>query len=258
MSEDRSGRRVVIVTGGASGIGKALAVGYARAGVDTVFAYHPADPHDPQATVAAVEAEGGSTVAVAADVTSTAACDSLAATALERFGRIDGVVANAGILRRSTIEEMSDEKWGEVLDVDLTGVMRVFRSAIPHLGAGAALVAVSSMSGGVYGWAEHAHYTAAKAGVIGLVRSLAIELGSRGIRANTVIPGLVETPQSLDEVNSLGAERLRELAAGVPLRRVADPSEVADLIIYLTGPTASYITGADIRIDGGLTIRQAD
>ncbi len=153
---------------------------------------------------------------------------------------------------------MDDASWNEVINVDLTGVLRVFRAAVPHMVSGGALVAVSSMSGGVYGWNDHAHYAAAKAGILGLIRSLAVELGPRGIRANTVLPGLTRTPQSLDEVYSLGAERLAELAKGVPLRRIAEPSEIADLIRYLTGPTSSYITGAEIRIDGGLTVRQID
>lgn len=250
--------RVAIITGGASGIGQALAVGYAEEGVASVFAYHPRDPHDPGETVSAVEAAGGVAVAVAADVSSSEAVDELIAVALSRFGRIDAVVANAGILRRAAIEDMDDASWNEVIGVDLTGVMRVFRAAVPHMVSGGALVAVSSMSGGVYGWNDHAHYAAAKAGVIGLVRSLAVELGPRGIRANTVVPGLTRTPQSLDKVNALGEERLNELAQGVPLRRVAEPSEIADLIRYLTGPSSSYVNGAEIRIDGGLTVRQVD
>ena len=150
---------------------------------------------------------------------------------------------------------MTDEAWNGMLDVDLTGVMRTFRSAVRHMQGAGALVAVSSIAGGVYGWQDHAHYAAAKAGVPGLCRSLAVELASRGIRCNAVIPGLIETPQSLDAQNSLGPEGLAQAARGIPLGRVGKASEVAELVRFLTSDLASYITGQSIIVDGGLTVR---
>lgn len=248
--------RVAVITGGASGIGQALAVEYARVGMTSVVGYFAGDPHDPNETAEAVRQLGGECVMVESDVRSTESSDALVETAMSRFGRIDAVVANAGILSHARIEEMADNTWDNILAVDLTGVMKIFRAAVPHLLAGSALVAVSSMSGGVYGWKNHSHYAAAKAGILGLVRSLADELGSRDIRANTVVPGLVATPQSLAPTN-LGPEGLAAAAKGVPLERAAQPYEVAKLIRFLTSADSSYITGAEIRIDGGLTIRQA-
>lgn len=258
MSPAARPARGLVLTGGASGIGAATAVRFARAGHDVVFGYHAADPHDPAIVVRDVERLGRRAHPVELDVRSTASVDRLLAEAGERLASIDAVVANAGILRRSSIERMRDEDWYDVIDVDLTGVMRVFRAAAPRLDPGAALVAVASITGAIYGWADHAHYAAAKSGIRGLVRSLAMEFGPRGIRVNTVIPGLVRTPQSLDEVESLGERALRELAPTVPLCRIGDPEDVAGAIRFLCGDDARYITGAEIVVDGGLTVKQSE
>jgi 3-oxoacyl-[acyl-carrier protein] reductase len=247
--------KVALITGAASGIGQALAVAYARIGVAVVGGYFPGDPHDPLATQRAVDEAGGQCLMHAVDVTSAAQVDAFAQAAMERFGRLDYAVANAGLLRAAPLTEMRDEQWFEMLDVDLSGVMRTFRAAARHMVDGGAMVAVSSIAGGVYGWENHTHYSAAKAGVPGLCRAVAMELAPRNIRCNAVIPGLIETPQSLDAVNSLGPEGLREAARGIPLKRVGRPAEIATLIRFLTSDDASYITGQAIIADGGLTVR---
>jgi 3-oxoacyl-[acyl-carrier protein] reductase len=246
---------VALITGAASGIGQALAVAYARTGTHVAGGYFAGDPHDPQDTCRQVEAAGGQCLMLPADVTDGASLDALAAAAVQRFGRLDYAVANAGLLRRAPLLEMTDEAWHAMLDVDLTGVMRTFRSAVRHMNEGGALVAISSIAGGVYGWQDHSHYAAAKAGVPGLCRSLAVELAGRGIRCNAVIPGLIETPQSLDAKNSLGPEGLAQAARAIPLGRVGKASEVAELVRFLTSDLASYITGQSIIVDGGLTVR---
>jgi len=247
--------KVAIVTGAASGIGQALAVAYAKSGVAVVGGFLPGDPHDPTITERAVREAGGQCVMQPVDVTSAEQVDAFAQVAIERFGSIDYAVANAGLLRAAPLTEMRDEQWHERLDVDLSGVMRTFRAAARLMKDGGALVAVSSIAGGVYGWENHTHYSAAKAGVPGLCRAVAMELAPRNIRCNAVIPGLIETPQSLDAVNSLGPQGLRDAARSIPLQRVGRPDEIAALIRFLTSDDASYITGQSIIADGGLTVR---
>ena len=248
-------RPVAVVTGAASGIGRATAVGYAGAGAAVVIGTFPGDPHDPGETLRQVEAAGGNGLVVEVDVRDSAQVDELATRALDEFGRIDHVVANAGVLRRAPLADLTDAAWDDMLSVDLTGVLRTFRSCAAALGEGAAMVAVSSIAGGVYGWEDHAHYAAAKAGVLGLCRSLAVELAPRGVRVNAVIPGLIETPQSSDPVNSLGPEGLQRAGADIPWGRVGRPEEVADVIRFLTSPAAGYVTGHAIVVDGGLTVK---
>jgi 3-oxoacyl-[acyl-carrier protein] reductase len=247
--------KVAIVTGAASGIGQALAVAYAQAGVAVVGGFFPGDPHDPADTEQAVAQAGGQCVMHPVDVTAPEQVEAFAQAAVSRYGRLDFAVANAGLLRAAALTEMRDEQWFEMLDVDLSGVMRTFRAAARHMAEGGAMIAVSSIAGGVYGWENHSHYSAAKAGVPGLCRAVAMELAPRNIRCNAVIPGLIETPQSLDAVNSLGPEGLRAAALGIPLRRVGRPAEIATLIRFLTSDDASYITGQAIVADGGLTVR---
>jgi 3-oxoacyl-[acyl-carrier protein] reductase len=223
--------------------------------VRTIIGTFPGDPHDPQQTLDLVTGAGGQAVIHEVDVRSTASVDAFAQRALDEYGRLDYAVANAGILRNSPLAELTDERWHDMLDVDLTGVLRTLRAGAAGMTDGGSLVAVSSIAGGVYGWEEHAHYAAAKAGVLGLVRSVAAELGPRQIRANAVIPGLIETPQSLDPVNSLGPAGLQRAGKDIPWGRVGKPEEVASVIGFLTSDDSGYVTGQALIVDGGLTIK---
>ncbi|MGI4893587.1 MAG: SDR family NAD(P)-dependent oxidoreductase [Janthinobacterium lividum] len=253
--DDELDGKVAVITGGGSGIGRALAVAYARAGADCVIGYFPGDPHDVAETVQLVEGAGGRCIPVAADVADPHQVDQLAASAVREFGRLDIGVAAAGVLRRAPLAELDDASWDDMLTVDLTGVMRTFRSCAAQMAGPGAMVAVSSIAGGVYGWHEHAHYAAAKAGVLGLVRSLAVELAPRGIRVNTVVPGLIESPQSLDPVNSLGPRGLADAGAIIPRGRVGTVDEAARVIRFLTSQDSAYVTGQSIVVDGGLSVR---
>lgn len=247
--------KVAVITGGASGIGQALAVAYARAGAHSVIGVFPGDPYGADETIGLVEAAGGRCIAVEMDVRSTEGNDALAQAAIDTFGRLDIVVAAAGILRRQSLAEMTDEAWDDMMQVDFTGVLRTFRACAARMEGSGAMVATSSIAGGVYGWEDHSHYAAAKAGLLGLCRSLAVELAPREIRVNAVIPGLIESPQSLDGKNSLGKDGLQAAGSIIPWGRVGNVDEAARVIRFLTSDDSAYVTGQQLIVDGGLTVR---
>jgi 3-oxoacyl-[acyl-carrier protein] reductase len=151
---------------------------------------------------------------------------------------------------------LDDERWHRVLEVDLSGVFRCFRAAMPHMieAGWGRLLATSSIAGAYQGWARHAHYTTAKAGLVGLVRTLAVELGPHGITVNAIAPGVIETPQSLDPVNSLGPDGVREFAARVPVRRNGQPEDIAHIFLFLASEEASFLTGQVLLADGGVSL----
>lgn len=246
---------VAIISGAASGIGRATAVQMAARGVKVVIGTFPGDPHDPMQTQSLVAAQGGESVVHEVDVRDSGQVDAFAQRAIDEFGNLTIAVANAGILRNAALADLTDAAWDDMLQVDLTGVLRTFRSASKVMKSSGSMVAVSSIAGAVYGWPEHAHYTTAKAGLLGLVRSLAIELAPRGITVNSVVPGIIESPQSLDPVNSLGPEGLKMIAGSIPAGRVGTPDDVASLIDFLSSSKASYISGQAIIVDGAYTVR---
>ena len=248
--------RVALVTGAASGIGAATARVFAEAGADVAVAWFPGDSHDVTATAEAVEAAGRRCHVVEVDVSNEASVERMVESTLTRLGRLDVVVANAAIARDVPFGELDDAHWDSLLQVNLYGVVRTFRAAVPHLrerGWGR-LLATSSIAGAVQGWARHAHYAAAKAALMGLIRTLAVELGPSGITANAVAPGVIETPQSLDPVNSLGPDGVREFAKRVPVGRNGVPDDIAYAFLYLASDEASFLTGHILLVDGGVSL----
>jgi 3-oxoacyl-[acyl-carrier protein] reductase len=248
--------RVALVTGAASGIGAATARVFAEAGADAVLGWYAGDPHDVEPTRRAVEAQGRRCLVVEADVTEKQAVEQLVDTAVGELGRLDVLVANAAIARDVPATELDDERWRQLMEVDLLGVFRCFRAALPHmLEAGwGRLLATSSIAGAYQGWARHVHYTAAKGGIAGLVRGLAVEVAPHGITVNAIAPGVIETPQSLDPVNSLGPAGVEEFAARVPVGRNGQPEDIAHAFLYLASEEASFLTGQVILIDGGVSL----
>ncbi|MFI5099222.1 MAG: beta-ketoacyl-ACP reductase [Actinomycetes bacterium] len=228
--------RSVLVTGGNRGIGLAVARAFADAG-DLVAV-----------TSRSGEAPEG-LFAVRCDVTDDASVDTAFTEVEGRNGPVEVLVANAGITRDTLLLRMSPEDWAEVLDTNLTGSFRVAKRASKGMlrARRGRLVFISSVVG-MLGSAGQANYAASKAGLVGLARSLARELGSRGITANVVAPGFVDT----DMTAALDDERKATILAQVPLGRYAQPAEVAAVVRFLASDEAAYVTGALVPVDGGL------
>lgn len=243
-------KRVVIVTGAGIGIGKSVAERFAGQG-DHVVVTDVLEAEG-KAVTEAITAAGGSAEFHALNVRDTAAADALVGDVIDRFGRIDVIVANAGIAHRVPMSEMTDEKWDETFDVDLKGMLRVIRPALPAMEAGGSIICLSSIMGVAYGWDEHVHYSSAKAGVVGLVRGLAVEVAKRGIRVNGIAPGYIRTAQLLSEKNSLGPNAAEIASPYIPMGRLGEPEEIASVIGFLASADASYLTGQVVTVDGGL------
>ena len=244
--------RTALITGAASGIGAATARVFAEAGASVALAWYPPDGHDVELVRAAVQKAGGRCIVVPVDVRSTADVDAIVEQAVSEFGGLDIVVANAGIARKVALEDLDDEAWSTVIDVDLNGAWRCFRAALPHMqraGYGR-LLATSSIAGTVQAWPAHPHYTAAKAGLVGLIQTLAVEYGPDGVTANAVAPGVIDTPQANDPINSLGPDGVRDVAPKVPSGRVGQPEDIAYLYQFLASEQASYVSGQLIVADG--------
>jgi 3-oxoacyl-[acyl-carrier protein] reductase len=248
----RLDNRVAVITGAASGIGAATAEIFARAGAQIVLGWYPQDPHDVAAVQSAIQETGAQSLVCGVDVRDSGSVQAMMDDTIREFGRIDIVVANAGIARKVPLEELDDDAWTSVLDVDLNGAWRCFRAALPHMIAARSgrLLATSSIAGTVQAWPAHPHYTAAKAGLVGLIRTLAVEYGPAGITANAVAPGVIDTPQANDPVNSLGPDGVRAVAPKVPVGRVGVPADIGYLFLYLASDEAAYVSGQLIVADG--------
>ena len=252
MSANNPEKPVVLVTGAGIGIGAATAHAFADAGYRVIVT--DILEEEGGSVVSEIESAGGEAEYHHLDVTDSGGVDSLVSTVQERYGPLYSVVANAGIAHRVPLAELTDEKWDHTHEVDLKGVMRVCRAAAPAMreaGRGS-MIALSSIMGVAYGWDEHVQYSAAKAGVVGLVRGLAVELARDGIRVNGIAPGYIRTAQALSEEHSLGPEGLEKAAEFIPMGRVGEPEDIADVAVFLSSESARYITGQVLVVDGGL------
>jgi len=247
-------RRTMLVTGGGIGIGRAAALAFARSGDHVVVTdILEAEGHE---VVAAIRSMGGSASFAAMDVRSTARVDEVVAAVIAERGAIDVLVLNAGIAHKVPLAQLDDARWDHTVDIDLKGMFRVARAALPAMRArrSGAIVCLTSLMGLSWGWSEHVHYSAAKSGVIGLMRGLAAEVAADGVRVNAVSPGYVRTAQLLSEEHSLGPAGAEQAAARVPLGRIGEPEDIAEVILFLASASARYITGQVIVADGGLAI----
>jgi 3-oxoacyl-[acyl-carrier protein] reductase len=244
------GDRVAIVSGASRGIGRAIAVELARRGARVVVNYHQS-ADAAAAVVAAIEADGGQAVAVQADVSDSDQARGLVQAALDTYGQLHILVNNAGVTRDQVLLMMKEEDWDTVLRVDLKSLFNTCKAAArPMLRQRwGRIVNISSVSG-IAGQGGQTNYAAAKAGVIGFTKSLAKELGPRGITANVVAPGLVPTDLTAD----LSEELCREAIERTPLGRVGSAEEIAYAVAFLASDEAAFITGAVLPVDGGLVM----
>ena len=185
-----------------------------------------------------------------------ASADKLLAEVISKRGNLDVLIANAGIAHKVPLDALTDEKWDHTFDIDLKGMWHAIRPALGAMKAKkrGAIVCVSSIMGVAYGWDEHVHYSSAKAGVVGLVRGLAVELAREGIRVNGVAPGYIRTAQLLSKEHSLGPEGAEAAGAFIPMGRIGEPEEIADVIVFLASAGARYLTGQTLVVDGGLLV----
>ncbi len=246
--EHRLDGQVVLVTGGSRGIGAATAKAASDAGAAVAVGYRE-NAEAASSVVQAIRDTGQTAAAFQADVSNPAEAKHLIASVEDSFGRIDGLVNNAGIMPSSPLVEMSDEEWDAVLRTDLFGPFYCSRAALPGMvqrGSGS-IVMISSRLGQI-GWPELAHYSAAKAGLLGLTKSMAREFGPQGIRVNAVAPGFTITDMTRDIVDTeSGRRRLAEL----PSRRFPEPEHVAAAVVFLLSDTAALFHGQTLNPNGG-------
>ncbi|WP_280253762.1 SDR family NAD(P)-dependent oxidoreductase [Nocardia abscessus] len=241
--------QVVLVTGGAQGLGAAMAERFAAEGATVAIA----DVNEVAAYDLATRLEkqfGRTCLSHAVDVTSSADVSSWVDAVADTHGRIDVLVNNAGIIRDNRIEDIDDLDWHAVLNVSLSGAFFCTRAVLPHMRERAygRIVSFSSMSWrGNFG---QANYVAAKAGIVGLTRTIALETARQGITANAIAPGLIETPM----LASMNAPAREKLIAKVPQRRTGQPDDIAEAAAYLCSPAAGYVSGVVLDVDGGLGI----
>ncbi len=241
--------KIAVVTGASRGIGRAIAETLAAEGATVVVNYQ-SNAEAAEAVVSAITAAGGRAVAIRADVSDTAAAEGLIKAAIDAFGHIDIVVNNAGTTRDTLLLSMKEEQWDVVLSTNLKSVFNVCKAAArPMLRRkqGGRIINISSVSG-IVGQPGQTNYAASKAGIIGFSKSLAKELGTRGITVNVVAPGFVLT----DLTAGLSDELVQQTLGYIPLGRWGQAQEIAHAVAFLASDRASYITGAVLQVDGGI------
>ena len=247
----------VIITGATSGIGAACAAVFAEGGARLLLTGRSEERG--RGVLAAAEAAGAEAAFLAGDVKDRDFCERVVAEAVARFGRLDALVNNAGVIHRNDVLGTSDEDWAEAMAVNVNAVFWLSRAAVREMKktGGGAIVNVSS-EWGIFAGKGHVAYCTSKGAVVNLTRAMALDHGADGIRVNAVCPGEVHTPMLESGVAARGydpATAIAEMGKGVPLGRVSQPEEQAYVIRFLASDEASYVTGALVPVDGGDTAK---
>jgi glucose 1-dehydrogenase len=250
--------RVALVTGGDSGIGRAVSIAYARAGARVMVNYN-SNQEKADEVVAAIAAAGGQARAIQGNTADEDDVRRLFAETADAFGGIDILVANAGVQKDAPIAEMSLADWQKVIDVNLTGQFLCAREAVRRfrqqgnrgqMRANGVILCMSSVHE-IIPWAGHANYAASKGGIAMLMRTLAQEVAADRIRVNGIAPGAIRTPINEDATEGEAGKKLLEL---IPYGRIGDPEDVAALALFMASDAADYMTGASVLIDGGMSL----
>jgi NAD(P)-dependent dehydrogenase (short-subunit alcohol dehydrogenase family) len=248
MAEGLVAGKVAIVTGAGSGMGAAAARALAREGARVLLA--DLNGASAESVASEIAAAGGEAVAEQADVSRSADVRRMVDAALGHFGTVDVLACIAGVLRSSRVEDITEDEWRFVLDVNLTGVFLCAQAVLPVMKEkrSGKIIVMASMAGRATSTLGGAHYTASKAGVLGLARHLARETAPFGINVNAINPGIIDTPMAYAHTPP---EQLERVIDSIPFKRMGTPEEVADLIVFLASDRSAYITGAGIDIHGG-------
>lgn len=244
-------QRVAVVTGASRGIGRAIAVSLAAEGA-AVLVNYTSNEAAAQAAVDEITASGGRAAAFRADVSQASQAEDLVKAAQELYGRVDILVNNAGVARDNLLMRMKENDWDSVVETNLKGVFNCTKAVARTMlkQKHGRIINISSVVA-LTGNPGQANYCAAKAGIIGFSKSVARELGSRGITCNTICPGYIETDMTRD----LPEESKQAIVAQIPLGRVGSGADVAKAVVFLAGPGGEYITGQTLCVDGGMTMQ---
>ena len=243
--------KIALITGGDSGIGRAVAIAFAREGADLVIAHLPDEEEDGREVERLVTEAGRQAVRVPGDLSDPQACRDLVARTVDAFGRIDVLVNNAAFqMVRPTLEDVPDEEWDRTVAVNLDALFHVTKAALPHMGPGGSIINTTSVNSdnpppGLIA------YDATKAGIANFTAALARQYGERGIRANSVAPGPIWTPLI---PATMPAEDVEGFGQETPLGRAGQPAELAPVYVLLASDEASYVSGARIAVTGGMPI----
>jgi NAD(P)-dependent dehydrogenase (short-subunit alcohol dehydrogenase family) len=243
--------KVVLVTGAASGIGRATAILFGREGAAVVV--HDLN-EEGRRTAEAIVAAGGRATFVRGDVTQAADCRSAVERAVTEFGGLHVLVNNAGIIRRASVVDTTEEEWDRVMAVNVKSVFLLCKAAIPVMARGGGGAIVNTASGwGLDGGRDAASYCASKAAVVNLTRAMALDHAEQNIRVNCVCPGDTDTPMLREEARQLGQDTKAFLARSAqrPMGRMGRPEEIAQVILFLASDASSYVTGTALVVDGG-------